>query len=435
MNEIPKTTTAILRITRNINMGKIIFLILFCSFFVFKSKSQSEENIEPKFKYTPYGYVCYETYIDTYESRMTRNGEMYFYPLKPNFDSISGIDLNENLQLNMLSLQSRAGIRITGPDYFNAKSSALIEADFFGTAEDTKYLLRIRHACFSLKWEQLSLLMGQYWHALHTPECFPKTIGFGAAPGYNPLNRSPQIRVDYKINNLINFAGIAAVHGYHKSVGPEKSQSNSGVPDIQLQSHFFFDKILLGIGGGYFQLQPRTGENIKQIESRIHAFDAIFFGVANYEKFSVRIKSVVGQNLSYCLLTGGFGQTYESQMNNNDFKYTSLINNTNWFDCDYSITKYFSLGLFSGISFNLGATDKITKDNNFYDRDSNIAYIIRIAPRIVYTNNKLVFALEYSHDKAAYAEEFDEYYRPKTNNLKEGVNHRILFSAKYHFAN
>jgi hypothetical protein len=373
---------------------------------------------------------------------MTRNGEMYFYPLKPNY-TISGKDLNENVQLNMLSLQSRVGLRVAGPDFFKAKSSATMEADFFGTAEDYKYLLRIRLACFSFKWEQLSLLMGQYWHALYTPECFPKTIGFGAAPGYNPLNCSPQIRIDYKVNPFVNLIGVAAEHGYHKSVGPDKSQNNSGMPDIQLQSHFTFGKILIGIGGGYFQLQPRVGENISQIESRIHAFDAVMFCVANYDKLSVRIKSVIGQNLTYCLMTGGFGQTYESHINNvdNDFKYTSLISNANWLDCDYSITKDFSFGLFSGISFNLGANEKVRKPENpkepdksyFYATGSDIAYIVRIAPRIVYTNNKLVFAIEYSHDRAAYAEKYNDYYRPMTNSLIEGVNHRILFSAKYNF--
>ena len=416
-----------------LNVGIIFPFYFTCAL---QLKAQENEKQEKKFKYNLYGYIAYDITADTYESKTTRNELFYFYPLKPDIHPVSGDDLNENFQLNMLSIQNRIGVKVSAPDFFNAKTSALVETDFMGTAEAYNYMLRLRLAYFSMKWEKATLLLGQYWHPLFTPECNPNTVCFGKSPAYNPLNRSGQARVDYTVNNAIKLIGTMSMNSYHKSVGPAKSQINAGVPDFQLQSHFTLGKILLGVGGGYFQLQPLLGDRGYKNKEKIHAFDAIVFGSATFNKVSVRLKSVIGQNLTHTLLTGGFGRIFDDQNNDSTFRYTSLITNANWIDCDYRLTKNISLGVFGGLTLNLGANKKITPiidDPFFYANGTDIAYIIKIAPRVVYTVNNLVFALEYSNDRAAYTEEFDCYYRPKTINLQTGINNRVLFSAKYNF--
>ena len=410
-------------------------VFLFCCFFVNQTQAQINEDQEQKFKYNFYGYIAYQAYMDTYESRIARGGELYFYPKRPDYSPITGKDLNNNFQTNMLTLQSRLGTRISGPNISNVKTAALVEADFFGTADDYQYLFRLRHAYFTLKWRKLSLLMGHYWHPLFTPECAPDVIGFGAAPAYNPLNRSSQIRTDYIINSKIKLIGTLSMYSYHRPVGPESSQRNSGVPDIQLQSHFNVGKILLGFGGGYMQLQPREAAQEYKNSAEVHAFDAILFVNADLGNLTIKAKTVIGQNLTYANLIGGYGRIFDDMTNDTTFRYTALITNANWIDFEYKFNENLIFGLFYGFTQNLGALKKITKTNNpyFYDRNSDIAYIMKISPRMLYSINKLVFAVEYSYDRALYATEFDEYYKPRTTNLLISQNHRVLFSAKYHF--
>ncbi|MFW5707722.1 MAG: hypothetical protein ACOC12_07375, partial [Bacteroidota bacterium] len=63
----------------------------------------------------PYGYVSYEVIYDTYRSLDTRDGELYLFPKRPVFDS-NGNDINKRPKLNMLSVHSRFGFDIKGPE-------------------------------------------------------------------------------------------------------------------------------------------------------------------------------------------------------------------------------------------------------------------------------------------------------------------------------
>jgi len=410
-----------------------LLLFLFLGTFV---KAQDPAKEEPMFKFKYYGYVSYEAYLDTYNSVITRDGELYLYPKKPKYDS-QGNDLNKNLQLNMLSLQSRVGSKIQGPDAFGAKTSALIEADFFGTAEEYKNLLRIRHAYMSLKWEKTTLLMGMYWHPLFTPECFPSVIGFGAAVPYNPLNRSPQIRVDFQATDNLKIVAVASEHsqGYHHSVGPEFSQRSAEIPDIQLQTHLKIANTLLGFGAGYFQQQPLVGNPNKPTDKKVHNLNAHLFFNTKLEHFTLKGKAILGQNLTPFVMLGGFGRIIDDITNDTTFRFTSIETYSSWIDFGYNLNPNLNLGLFVGISGNLGANKKIKAQNNayFYERNADIYQMYRIGPRVSYTVNKLQFAFEYFFDQAQYATKFNEYYRPKSDETQNGTNHRVLFSAKYFF--
>ncbi len=438
-------------------MKKIAYLLILGAI-SFQSKGQSQNATSDPLAITIkyYGFVSYEAYVDTYNSVITRDGELYLYPNKPSYDSERN-DMNKNLQTNMLALQSRIGSKISGPEALGTKTNGVIEADFYGTAEEYKNMLRIRHAYMTLKWEKTSILMGMYWHPLFTPECYPLVIGFGAAVPYNPLNRSPQIRVDHFITSNLKLVAAALEHsqGYHHSVGPEFSQRNASIPDIQVQLHYKTDNILVGIGGGYHQLEPRPavftleGNTRKKIvnEEKLHAFNAIVFSNIILGNLNIKAKSLVGQNLTYNVMLGGYGRIWEDMqadsikgdtifVGNPNFRFTGLWTHANWVEVGYKVTEHLAVGFLAGISGNLGATQRITKPSKgqyFYDRNADIAYMFRLAPRVSYIVNNLQFALEYFYDQANYAKEFDAYYRPKIKDLETGVNHRILFSAKYFF--
>lgn len=77
------------------------------------------------------------------------------YPENKKLD-LNGKDINVNDQFGILTIQSRVTDRVTGPDVLKAKSSALIEAIFFGK-ENWNFSdvngLRLRHATIRPNWK------------------------------------------------------------------------------------------------------------------------------------------------------------------------------------------------------------------------------------------------------------------------------------------
>ena len=78
--------------------------------------------------------------------------------------------------------------KITGPDVVKAKTSALLEADFFGN-ENLNFAdvngFRLRHAIIKLNWQTTELMVGQYWHPLFVPECFPDVVSFNTGAPFS----------------------------------------------------------------------------------------------------------------------------------------------------------------------------------------------------------------------------------------------------------
>jgi hypothetical protein len=100
--------------------------------------------------------------------------------------------------------QSRLWFKVAGPTFLGAKTSALIEADFYGSSgtaasENQNAVLRMRHAYGALDWANTQVLFGQ------TQDIFgpmlANTIDFrtGAATGNPNQPRVAQLRLTQKI--------------------------------------------------------------------------------------------------------------------------------------------------------------------------------------------------------------------------------------------
>ncbi len=392
----------------------------------------AQEEQDEKTKVQWYGYVAHESVIDSHDAIATRDGELLLYPAAPNKDSL-GNDLNANQQLNMLSLQSRMGMKISGPKVLGASASAKIEGDFFGTAEAYKNLFRIRHAFMKFKWEKASVLIGQYWHPMFTPEVFPHVIAFGAAAIYNPLNRAPQVRFDYHVIPQLRFTIAALEHGYHASKGPALAQRNAGMPDFQFQTYFGKKKgFSTGITAGIMALEPRDSTLAGDInETQLKTFNAEWFAQLSTDLITVRAKAVYGENMSQYVMLGGYGRLLEDTAAVDEFSYTPYKIYSVWGEVAVNFAENFQAGIFTGFSGNLGAKEKIDM-NNVYARGSNIMQLMRISPRISYTVNKFRFAIEYMHDAAEYGtEDPDEYGVYETT--ESSINNRFIFAARYMF--
>ncbi|HDP76073.1 MAG TPA: hypothetical protein ENN49_09435 [Bacteroidales bacterium] len=411
-------------------MKKLLFITAFSVLTAFISVAQ-EQPQKPKIEVKPYGYVAWETIFDTYKSVDTRDGELYFYPLKANIDA-NGTDVNRKHQLQMLSLTTRLGLKISGPDVLGAKTSGMVETDFFATANEYTRLLRIRHAIVTLKWQQSELIMGHYWHPIIVNEVIPATIAFGAGVPFHSLNRSPQIRFTYYPIENVRVSATALTQGYHKSMGPADAQRNSGLPEVLTQAAFVkHNSFIAGISAGYKWLTPRlyiassntgTHKTIGQ-----YLFSA--FAAANLAKTNIKLETVYGENPTHLLMIGGYGRVTETSADT-DYDYANLLTHSTWFDVDHKMGKW-AIGFFGGYSKLNGSSNNYSTIAN-YNRNDDMNYIYRISPRVSYKEKNLMLGIEYMLTTAVYGKTFDAQHKV-TSSLDPVSNHRITLCAKYTF--
>jgi hypothetical protein len=413
----------------------IAFVYVLSAFSCFTAFGQEIKD-EDKTKVTFFGYVSYEAIFDSHKSVFTRDGELYLYPAPPAYHPQTNELINKNSQLEMLSLQSRVGARISGPDALGAKVSGLVEGDFFATQEEYKHHLRVRHALMKLQWDKVSLTMGQYWHPMFTPELFPLVVSFGAAAPFNPLNRAPQIRLDYTPNIDLKFVLAMLAHGYHFSVGPEDAQRNSGLPDIQFQTHFGNKpNFTTGFTIGYMWLQPlsaRLNNDVYYSEELVGAFNAQWFGRVKNSRLTIQAKAMYGENMTQFVMIGGYGRLLSDAGSNYDYNYTNINSFAGWLEVIYSIHEGWELGLFAGAIGALGSNEKVdTNGPIWYNRNANLSKGYRFSPRVIYTQKKVTLAIEYLYNIADFGSKLNDYGKPIE--LTRMKNHRALFMAKYSF--
>jgi len=385
----------------------------------------------------PYGYLSYQIIYDTYRSVDSRDGELYFFPKKPVFDA-NGTDINKHSKLNMITVQSRLGFSISGQEIFGAKTSGRLEADFFGTQQELVRMFRLRLAFISLKWETTELLLGHAFHPTFVLDCFPGTVTFAAAVPFNPLNRSPQIRLTRNLTNSFSASLSFLMHGYHSSAGPSDQQRNSGLPDSQLQLRFNPENFLLGITAGYKFLSPRdvTSAGIST-NKRVGSYNLQGFTKITLNPVTVKAQAIYGQNLSNFIMIGGYGAKGTDNENspfdwNSDYDYANLNTISLWADMQTNATPW-QFGLFAGYTENLGSSDPfLTIPGGSFLRFTDLHTVLRVSPRIVYVVKNLSFGFEYSFYNAVYAESFDEFRKPATF-ADPAINNHILVSSKYTF--
>ena len=393
--------------------------------------TNAQEPSKPKFELKPYGFVAYDVYLDTYRSYDSRDGELYFYPLRPQFDE-NDRDINAKSMLEMTSVTSRLGTRISGPDFFGAKTTGLIEMDFAGTKQDFIQHLRLRHAMIDLKWEKSELLVGNYWHPLILTEMIPTIVGFGGAAPFHALNRSGQIRYTYNFSPVFRLTGAAIIHGYHRSKGPYDAQRYSGKPDLHFQMSVGNKKeFLAGFSAGYKWLTPRllTDLNYKTTET-IGSYDLHAFFMIKPASTSIKFETNYGQNLSYLNMIGGYGMVTGSTNAEGDYSYTNLKTISIWGDIQQEFDKWI-LGIFAGYQKLLGADDNYTALKD-YTLNDDLSRLIRVSPRLVYKAEALSLGFEYSLTTAVYGKTWDAKHKV-TETLDPVSNSRFLLKASYNF--
>ncbi len=386
----------------------------------------------------PYGYVSNELIYDSYKSVDSRDGELYFYPVKRIKDK-EGKDINSRTYLQLISLQSRFGFNITGPDLGAAKTSAQLEGDFYGTSDAYVNLLRLRLAFMKISWAKTELILGQNFHPTIIADCSPAPLSFGSGVPYHALNRSVQARLNYKPADKVKLSIAAVMASTHRSAGPTDAQRRSGLPEIQTQVQFgSAEKFLMGFTAGYkFLLIMDTTRLGYKNTDRIGSYNLQGFARFTLPKVIFKYQINYGTNLTNLSMIGGYGVKAGSEDPvTGALEFSNLKSMTTWLDIDTKYPKV-NFGIYSGYSQNLGGVSDIDLSTNYYKslffhRNADLSYIFRIAPRLYIKNNNLLYGIEWGLNGAAYGTEFNSKRKAtKTDDLV--YNNRILLLVKYNF--
>ena len=138
-----------------------------------------------------YGFVGNDFYYNSRQNLEMVDGVIHLFP-KPKSISADGTDANATAQAEMLSVNTRVGLDITGTPVLGAKSSGKIEADFAG-AGTNYFVLRIRQAYMKLNWTKSELTVGQTWHPFFS-SVMPTTLSSNSGAPFQAFNRSPLVR-------------------------------------------------------------------------------------------------------------------------------------------------------------------------------------------------------------------------------------------------
>ena len=377
-----------------------------------------------------YGFV--RNYF-TYDSRSCVQSNEGLFNMLPNDinPGMNGQDLNAIPSVRFLSMTTRFGLNVTGPEIWNAKSTAKIESDFCGASSGTAFNLRIRQAYAKLAWEQSDLLVGQAWHPM-AGDLMPEVFSLATGAPFNPFNRSPQVRYNYAPIKGLSFTAAALYQYQYGSVGLDGKTANTYsrnalVPELFVGMTAKGEHLTGGWGVNASTIAPRVVANNMLVDERLTSYSAMVFGSLKVDDLSVRAKATYGQNTSHMQQPTGFGvvETFDNGVNN----YESMQLGSAWITMMYG--KNLRYGFFAGWLKNFGSAGKdfqslVVRNNTGMDQ----AY--RFSPIVTYKVQNMQLGLEYEYTAAAYG----TYLPNGTVNVRNDgwvANNRVCMMLKYDF--
>jgi hypothetical protein len=425
-------------------------LILTASFNVFAQEKKEEGKFGIKFS----GFVKTDAFYDTRQTVSIREGHFLLYPDNVLPDA-NGTDINAKPSFNILSIQSRLKASITGPDAFDAKTSGVLEADFFGN-ENASFSdvngFRLRHAFVKLNWQSTELLVGQYWHPMFVAESFPGTVSFNTGAPFQPFSRNPQIRFSHSFGGL-KLIGVVFSQRDFTSSGPDytniagkyvsstisssKFIRNAGIPNLHFQMQYKSDSsnFFAGAGVDYKTITPEiftvsnSGMNRYESSQTLGSLSGIGFLNLIFKPVTIKLEGVYAQNGNDMSMIGGYAVKEILDTTTGRKEFTNLNTISLWADLQTTGSTV-QFGLFGGFTRNMGSTD--TLKGATYARGSNIDYVYRISPRVILIAGKVNFALEVEHTFAMYGTANGD-KKGGVTNFKALTNTRGMLAVIYNF--
>lgn len=385
----------------------LLLVVLAALFGPCLARAQANPKTE-SFGFSLSGYIKTDLIYDSRQTVNIREGHFLLFPKGESLDP-AGRDINAKSNFNMLSIQTRLVGTITGPQALGAKTSGLIEAEFFGLSDQDVNGFRLRHAFVKLNWDKTELLVGQFWHAMFITDCFPDVISFNTGAPFQPFSRNPQVRLTHQFEKF-SFIATAMAQRDFVSSGPEGPSSvylrNAALPELNLKCQYGWKnersgrELLFGIGVDYLNLVPRLATNTGyKADESIANGAAMAFAKYSTPDWTFKCEGVYGQNLYHLTMLGGYAVHDMMEGEREDVDYTGLRNLSLWAEAHTNGGK-FQAGLFAGYSKNLGSNE--TVDGEVYARGFTIDRLYRIAPRAFFNSGKLRLAAEIEWTAAAY---------------------------------
>jgi len=409
---------------------------------------------QPRYGISFTGFVKNDFFYDTRESVTIREGHFLLYPREVQSDA-DGIDINNKNSFNFLSIQTRLTGKITAPDAFGAKTSGVIEADFFGN-ENAAFVdangFRLRHAFVKLNWARTELLAGQYWHPFFQPGCFSGVISFNTGAPFQPFSRNPQLRLQYKPGALSLAVAMSAQRDFTSPMG-SASLRYAAQPDLNaIISYENGGKdgkpaILAGVAGGFKTLQPlltvKKGDQVYVADERVSGISGTAFFSLKTAPVTFKLQAVYGQNLFDLTMLGGYAVTSITDSLRNKVSYSTLNNFSAWTEIQTNGARV-QYALWAGYTQNLGSRDPLLVYSNKIDgtdatvRGANIRSLYRVSPRVVFISGKLNIAAEMEYTVAQYAtrDENGKLNRDEFGKITQSedvANLRMLLAFIYNF--
>lgn len=367
------------------------------------------------FEFELYGFVRNDF---TYDSRRTLASVCELFGFIPYDRDINaaGEDLNAIPSNRFVSITSRIGLNITSPLYNDFRFKTKIEADFCGQA-NMLTMLRIRQAYVALQWRSHSLLVGQAWHPMSSGQ-LPTIVSLNTGAPFSPFSRAPQLRYDASVG-MVTLTAAAVYQFQYTSPGPAGNSTSyqvfGGLPEFYAGVTVQGKRWKVGAGAEYMQIKPANVIGDVKVSASVRSFAAQLYADYSGRHWSVKAKSVFGQNLAHLLMMSGYGEyrvtdygvstgALATAPDPNDIRYTPMTQSSSWLNVVYNTQRpvhNVRAGIFGGYMKNLGTAHDVTGEVYVRGFD-NIDQMFRVSPSVSYLYRDLQVGLEYEYTGVMY---------------------------------
>ena len=411
------------------------YLILLAAIASFKGYSQTPTAPAPAandYSISWYGFIRTDYIFDSRKSAMAREDQLNLYPLDVSLDA-NGKDVNAVGQSNFLSVVSRLGVKVKGPDVWGAKVNGTLEGDFFGNVEGSSIgMLRLRHAYASLDWKKTSLTMGQTWYPTFIPEVFPGVANFNTGIMFNPFGWATQVKLKQALSKDVSLSltaykerefGVAAATGNDATI-------NSSLPTLNAQLQYKDKNLFLGAGLEYKSVQPKTVFSNVVTTNKVNSSSVFAYGKYADDSVIIKAYAISGGNMNNLVMLGGYTAFTSGTKQTFDPTKTSSF----WIDIA-SNGKSVAPGLFFGTTKNHGADVAASANSNIFGRGLSSTRVVdniwRLSGRIDFKKNKFRISPELELTSADWGA--TDAYGKATGTLTNVSNFRTMVSCVYTF--
>lgn len=417
----------------------------------------AQESNPSKFKFDFHGFVNPHFYADSRQVVGGREEMMLFYPKLSVSDTLSGADLGEGWNADMLGITARLWLGVQGPDLLGAHTKAFVEGDFTGSTNPSCNNLRLRHAYIDMVWEggegkprmmSHRILMGQYWYPMVVQEIMPNTRPLNMGAPFHPYARYNQLRYVASYGNWEAIA-VAMYQQDNMSQGfidgtlssSSHFQRRGFVPEMHLQLRYNGPRLLAGAAANMLTIQPRIYNSAPSyyvasgVDKKFTSFSYSAFAKVKMEGWTLSCQTLLNNSLYEGCSMGGYVEHVESSPSQTSYSYSSWHYNTLWADFGRS-AGHWRPGIFVGYAWNTMVDTPMALGDSFIGRGADIEYLWRVQPRIGYhaSDNFSIYAeAEYTWAQYMKKEVTATNYSFRHDDNGGVGNLRLMLSAEYRF--